>query len=127
VTGDLLQYRFTSGAFTSVQGGYSLKGDTGDDLDVPNAGLISGKLGYAGARFYGSAWISGQFSESGRDIGETPNFSATQIDYTLLGLSVSYSIIQNISLNVNGFTTLDGRNALIRNGISGGITYKIGS
>lgn len=110
-----------------MQGGYSLKGETDDlNLDVPNAGLVSGKLGYAGRRFYGAAWISGQFSEDGTDIGETPNFPTNQVDYTTLGFTASVTLIDELSLNGNVFTTLDGRNALDRTGVSAGITYKIG-
>lgn len=127
VTGSLLaQYRFFSGLFTSIQGGYSLSGETGvDNLDVPNAALVSGKLGYLSNSFYGAAWISSKFSSDGTNIGEG-RFPTNQVDYTKLGITGSYSIIESLSINASYSTTIEGRNALDANGISVGITYKFG-
>lgn len=120
----LVQYQFVSGLFTYLQGGYSFKGDTGDDLDVPNAALVKGKVGYGTARYYGDVWIAGQFSTSGTDIGEGP-FPTNQVDYTRLGITGSVAVLPSLSANARLFTVIDGRNANDANGVSVGLTYKL--
>ncbi|MFB6248402.1 MAG: hypothetical protein ABEL97_07520 [Salinibacter sp.] len=86
--GGLLQYRFDSGVFTSVQVGYQLTGASGG-LDVPNKVFLGGRLGYAGSRVYGEAWVGRSASTSGPDIGEDPRFPLHDVDFTRLGASAS--------------------------------------
>ncbi|GAA4017697.1 hypothetical protein GCM10022408_34170 [Hymenobacter fastidiosus] len=106
----LLQYKLANGLFVSGQGGYSLRTN-----DVPDAVLLSAKVGYAAPRFFLESWVSNQTSTSGIDIGGpgfTPErFPETKVNTTSLGASLYVPVAYHVGVTVGGGTRLAGRNA----------------
>jgi len=124
VEGDVLvQYMFKAGFFANIRGGYSLKNN-----QVPNAALLSAKIGYAGAHFYVDGWIAQQLSNGGIDITDssfTPDkFPQTQVNTTRLGLSVYIPLVEHVGITFGAGTQLDGRNSGKATALSGGIVFK---
>jgi len=56
--------------------------------------------------------------------GASPNLLIPSYDYSKLQISAVYSLTPALSLQVGGFTTFSGRNALQENGLVAGIWYK---
>ncbi len=125
-----------SGIFTTLIAGYSLRSDADDnfnvlatgDFDVPNAFLLSGKLGYAASKFYVEGWVDYQSSTSGIDINDADfggRFPETNVEYTRLGATVYVPVTSTIGLSAGYGTVVDGRNLGDANNISGGITFNL--
>lgn len=116
----VLLYKFNSGLFTELLGGYSLRSDV-----VPNAYTGQIKLGYAAARFFLEGWMQIANSTEGPDIGD-PGFTlpATKVDFTRIGATLFYPVIQRVGVFLKWFTTLDGRNIKKANAFSTGLVFR---
>ena len=122
------------GLFSTVSAGYSFRGDAnnnlnigdGGDFDVPNAFLVSGKVGYAASKFYLEAWVDYQESTDGVDImgaGFAGNLPETEVNYTRLGLTGYVPINQLIGISGGYGTVVDGRNIGDSNYFYTGLTF----
>jgi hypothetical protein len=115
-----------SGVFGELQAGYSLRSD-----DVPNATLLSAKLGYAAEKFYIDLWSETQISDSSApDIGqalffsETDSpFSQTRVNYTQIGATVFVPIVSSLGLSAGVGQYVSGRNVGLATRFSGGLVY----
>lgn len=125
------------GFFVTGVAGYSLRGTTddelntvaADELDVPDALLLTGKIGYGNDKFFASAWIDHQSSLDGVDImgeGFSGNFPETEVNYTRAGLNIYVPVTQSIGLSAYYGTVLSGRNLGDSNFVGGGVTYSFG-
>jgi len=123
------------GLFTTLTGGYSFRGNAenklevgnGGDFDVPNALLLSAKLGYATNFLYVETWMDHQSSsDDGIDImgpGFAGNFPETRVDYTRIGITVYAPITQLLGLSAGYGNTVDGRNIGDPNYFYTGLTF----
>ena len=113
----ITQFMSNSGLFGELQAGYSLRSN-----DVPNATLLSAKIGYAADKFYVDIWSDTQISSDAPDIGEAP-FSETQVNYTQIGASVFVPVASSVGVSVGFGQFISGRNVGLSTRISGGIVY----
>ncbi|WP_411768072.1 hypothetical protein [Winogradskyella sp. A3E31] len=129
------QWNTDVGLFTSLIAGYSFRGNAvdnlgtngGDDLDVPNAFLLNGKLGYTSKGFYADAYVRYQSSSDGRDISDDDfggRFPETQVDYTVLGISTYVPLSSCFGVSAGYGTVVDGRNVGDSNIFNVGVTFK---
>ncbi len=120
----LTQYKSTSGIFAELQAGYSLRSN-----DVPNATILSSKIGYAGAKIYVNIWAETQISDSDApDIGDPGfmtdfSFKETRVNYTQIGASVYYPIVPSLGFTAGIGKYVSGRNVGLATRLSGGIIY----
>lgn len=118
----IAQLRTPSGVFVMGQAGYSLRTNP-----VPNAFLAETKVGYAGLNLYAEAWASYQQSSSkGTDIlqpGFTGLFTATQVNYTRVGVSVFKPLTKGFGVTAGASRYLAGRNVGQSTGVSLGVAY----
>ncbi|MGB5943802.1 MAG: hypothetical protein WBG71_13045 [Leeuwenhoekiella sp.] len=131
------QWNTGSGFFTSAIFGYSLRGKAdnnfgvngGDDFDVPNAFLSTGKIGYATESFYIDAYVNYQGSSDGVDIGGTGfagNFPETQVDFTVLGTNAYVPVGDTLGLSAGYGFVVNGRNLGDASIFSLGATFVFG-
>lgn len=116
-----IQYRFDSGLFAELQGGYSFKSTI-----VPDAYVGGFKLGYGVAKFYLDGWVHMFNSTDGPDIGD-PGFTlpATKVNYVRIGATFYYSIVPKLGLVINWVNTVDGRNIKKSNSFSSGLILRL--
>jgi hypothetical protein len=111
-----------SGVFVTGQAGYSLRSNP-----VPNAFVADGKVGYAGLKLYGEAWVSyQQSSDEGTDIlqpGFTDLFTATRVNYTRVGVSLYKPVTKGFGLVLGASRYVAGRNVGQSTGVSAGVSY----
>lgn len=131
-----LHYQSNSGVFVSATGGYSIRGKAdnnfnvngGGDFDVPDAVLFTGRIGYVGSLFYLEAFTDIQSAVDGVDImgpGFAGNFPETEVDYTVLGLSLYVPIIESLGISGSYGTLVAGRNIGDSNYYNLGVTYSL--
>ena len=114
----LTHFQSNAGVFAELQAGYSLRSN-----DVPNATLLSAKLGYAAEKFYIDVWSDTQISDrDAPDIGAAP-FSQTRVNYTQIGASVFVPIAPPWGVSVGFGQYVSGRNVGLSTRISGGVVY----
>ncbi len=119
----IAHYISAPGIFGEVQAGYSLRGKDGDN-EVPNAALLSAKVGYAGSQIYVDGWVRSQVSASDApDIGMMTPFSTTRVNYTQIGVSAFRSVGAGIGLSLGVAQYVTGRNVGLATRVSGGIGY----
>ena len=116
-----LLYKFNSGLFTELLGGYSLRSDV-----VPNAYTAGFKAGFAFSKLYLESWIQIANSTDGTDIGDI-NFTlpSTKVNYTRAGVTVYYPIVPKVGIFIKWFSTLDGRNIKKANSFSSGLVLRL--
>ena len=122
----MTHFMSTSGVFGELQAGYSLRSD-----DVPNATLLSAKVGYAAEKFYVALWSESQISDSDApDIGQAPffsetasPFSQTRVNYTQIGTTVFVPIVSSLGLSAGVGQYVGGRNVGLSTRFSGGVVY----
>ncbi|WP_298950028.1 hypothetical protein [uncultured Nonlabens sp.] len=125
-----------SGLFATAVAGYSLRGNAddnigvngGNDLDVPDALLFMGKIGYSNALFYVEAWMDYQSSTDGRDISDADfggRFPETEVDYTRIGVTAYVPVLPSLGLSAGYGTLVDGRNVGDSNYFNLGVTYSL--
>ncbi len=115
-----------AGIFGELQAGYSLRSN-----EVPNATLLSAKLGYAAEKFYIDLWSETQISNSDApDIGQAPffsettsPFSLTRVNYTQLGATVFVPIVSSFGVSAGVGRYVSGRNVGLATRFSGGLVY----
>lgn len=124
------------GLFASVLAGYSFRGEAdddfgtngGEDFDVPDAFLFTGKIGYATSNFYVDGYVNYQASTDGWDLTD-PNFGGrfpeSKVSYTLLGISAYVPVTQLIGVSAGYGTVIDGRNIGDTNFFNFGLTFNI--
>lgn len=111
-------FQANSGIFGTLQAGYSLRSN-----NVPNATLLSAKVGYAAEKFYIDLWSESQISKSDApDIGAAP-FSRTRVNYTQIGASVFVPIVPSLGLSAGVGQYVGGRNVGLSTRFSGGVIY----
>ncbi|GAB3824482.1 hypothetical protein [Hymenobacter jeollabukensis] len=114
--------RTPSGVFVTGQAGYSARTNP-----VPDAFVADGKVGYAGLKLYGEAWVSYQQSSSkGTDIlqpGFTGLFTATRVNYTRVGVSLYKPLSKGVGIILGASQYLAGRNVGQSTGVSAGVSY----
>lgn len=111
-------FQANSGIFGTLQAGYSLRSN-----DVPNATLLSAKVGYAAEKFYIDLWSESQISSSDApDIGDAP-FSETRVNYTQVGASVFVPIVSSLGVSAGVGQYVSGRNVGLSTRFSGGVVY----
>lgn len=113
----ITHFMSNAGVFGELQAGYSLRSN-----DVPNATLLSAKVGYATDKFYIDIWSDTQLSSDAPDIGEAP-FSQTQVNYTQIGASVFVPVASSVGVSVGFGQYISGRNVGLSTRLSGGIVY----
>ena len=124
----ITHFQTSAGAFAELQAGYSLRSD-----DVPNATLLSAKIGFAAEKFYIDLWSETQISNSDApDIGDpaffgpeaqgTP-FRLTRVNYTQIGASVFVPIVSSLGVAAGIGQYVSGRNVGLATRFSGGIVY----
>ena len=122
----MTHFQANSGVFGTLQAGYSLRSD-----DVPNAALLSAKVGYAAEKFYIDLWSETQLSEGDApDIGDprffgptdTP-FRLTRVNYTQIGISVFVPLVSSLGVSAGFGQYVSGRNVGLATRVSGGIVY----
>lgn len=122
----ITHFQANSGVFGALQAGYSLRSD-----DVPNATLLSAKLGYAAEKFYVDLWSETQISDADApDIGQAPffsetstPFSLTRVNYTQIGVSVFVPIVSSLGVSASFGQYVSGRNVGLSTRLSGGLIY----
>lgn len=117
----ILHFKTAKGFFSTGQLGYSARSG-----DVPNAILSQLKLGYAGANFYGDAFIGSQKSIDGVDIlgeGFTGFFPATRVSYTQIGINLFAPVNKSLGLSAGGTSIVNGRNIGKAIAFYGGLNY----
>ena len=127
VDGRLITHFLTNaGVFAELQAGYSLRSD-----EVPNATLLSAKVGYAADKFYLDLWSETQISSSNApDIGQAPffsetstPFSQTRVNYTQIGASLFVPIVSSLGVSASFGQYISGRNVGLSTRVSGGVVY----
>ena len=114
----LTHFMSNSGVFGELQAGYSLRSN-----EVPNATLLSAKIGYAAAKFYVDLWSETQISNSdASDIGQAP-FSQTRVNYTQIGASIFVPIVPSLGVAAGVGQYVSGRNVGLATRFSGGVVY----
>ena len=114
----ITHYLASTGLFAELQAGYSIRGD-----EVPNATLLSAKVGFAAANFYVDLWSATQISDSDApDIGQAP-FSQTRVNYTQIGITGYYPFSSALGVSVGVAQYVSGRNIGIATRLSGGLIY----
>ena len=114
----ITHYQLSSGLFAELQAGYSVRSN-----EVPNATLLSAKVGFAASSFYVDLWSATQLSSSDApDIGGVP-FSATRVNYTQIGLSVYYPFSTSFGVSAGAAQYVSGRNVGLSTRLSGGLVY----
>lgn len=119
----LVHVKMASGLFVTGQAGYSLR-----SIDVPNAFISEGKVGYAGPKTYVDAYVSVQKSNGGTDViqpGFDGSFTATRVDYVRIGASAFRPIAKGLGLTLGVSRYVAGRNVGQSTGFSAGIAYNI--
>ncbi len=119
----IAQYKFDFGFFANAQVGYSIRSN-----NVPDATILSGKVGYAVSKFYLDACVKIQISDSDAPDIMRPliPFYENRVNFALLGINGYYPISSQLGL-VAGFShMLGGRNAVLPTGYSGGIVFNFG-
>ena len=122
----ITHFQSNSGAFGALQVGYSLRSD-----DVPNATLLSAKVGYAAEKFYIDLWSETQVSDADApDIGQAPffsetstPFSQTRVNYTQIGVSVFVPLVSSLGVSASFGQYVSGRNVGLATRISGGLVF----
>ncbi|RTQ52231.1 hypothetical protein EJV47_04175 [Hymenobacter gummosus] len=118
----IAQLRTPSGVFFTGQAGYSVR--TGP---VPNAFVADAKVGYAGLKLYGEAWLAYQQSSSaGTDIlqpGFTGLFTETRVNYTRVGVSLYKPVAKGFGVVAGASRYVAGRNVGQSTGVSLGVSY----
>lgn len=111
-------FQANSGLFGTLQAGYSLRSN-----DVPNATLLSAKVGYAAEKFYVDLWSETQISANNApDIGEAP-FSQTRVNYTQIGASLFVPVVSGFGVSAGVGQYVAGRNVGLSTRFSGGVVY----
>ena len=114
----ITQYVLSSGVFAELQAGYSVR-----NHPVPNATLLSAKVGFAASSFYLAVWSETQISDrDAPDIGAAP-FSETRVNYTQMGISAYYPFSSSVGVSLGAAQYLAGRNVGSATRVSGGIIY----
>lgn len=114
----LTHFQANSGIFGELQAGYSLRSN-----EVPNATLLSAKIGYAAERFYVDLWSETQVSASDApDIGEAP-FNETRVNYTQIGASLFVPVASGFGVSAGVGQFVSGRNVGLSTRFSGGVVY----
>ena len=114
----MTQYKANSGIFIDLQAGYSVRTN-----DVPNAVVLAGKIGYAGAHFYIDLWSETQISDSDApDIGMVP-FNETRVNYTQVGISGYIPLGESFGISAGVGQYVGGRNVGLATRVSGGLIY----
>jgi len=124
------------GLFVSAIGGYSLRGEAddefgvngGDEFDVPNAFLFTGKVGYATSFLYVDAYLNLQSSADGLDISDMNfggRFPEAEVNFTVVGLNVYVPVGSVVGLSAGYGTVVDGRNVGESDIFSAAVTFNI--
>ncbi|MEM9834532.1 MAG: transporter [Bacteroidota bacterium] len=114
----MTQYFMDNGLFIDLQAGYSVRSN-----NVPNATMLTGKIGYAGKNFYVDLWSETQISDSDApDIGGVP-FNETRVNYTQVGISGYVPLTSSLGLSAGVGRYVDGRNVGLATRVSGGVVY----
>ena len=115
----LTHFQSNGGLFGELQAGYSLRSN-----DVPNATLLSAKIGYAAEKFYIDVWSDTQISDSDApDIGPGIPFSQTRVNYTQIGVSVFVPVVSSFGVSAGFGQYVSGRNVGLSTRFSGGLVY----
>ena len=119
----LVQYKSHYGFFANAQAGFSFRSN-----NVPNATILSGKVGYAGAKFYLDVCLRSQISDPDAPDIHRPAipFYENRVNFTQLGVNGYYPLSSNVGLVASFMHYVAGRNAVLPTGYSGGIVYNWG-
>ena len=114
----ITHFQSNAGLFGELQAGYSLRSN-----NVPNATLLSAKIGYAANAFYIDLWSETQVSDSDAlDIGQVP-FNETRVNYTQIGASVFVPVVSGFGVSAGVGQYVSGRNVGLATRFSGGLVY----
>ena len=114
----ITHFQSNAGLFGELQAGYSLRSN-----NVPNATLLSAKIGYAASSFYVDLWSETQVSDSDAlDIGQVP-FNETRVNYTQIGASVFVPVVSGFGVSAGVGRYVSGRNVGLATRFSGGLVY----
>ena len=114
----ITHFQSNAGLFGELQAGYSLRSN-----NVPNATLLSAKIGYAASAFYIDLWSETQISDGDAlDIGQVP-FNETRVNYTQIGASVFVPMVSGFGVSAGVGQYVSGRNVGLATRFSGGLVY----
>ncbi len=114
----ITHFQSNAGLFGELQAGYSLRSN-----DVPNATLLSAKIGYAASAFYVDLWSETQVSDGeALDIGQVP-FNETRVNYTQVGASLFVPVVSGFGVSAGVGRYVSGRNVGLATRFSGGVVY----
>ena len=114
----ITHFQGNAGLFGELQAGYSLRTN-----DVPNATLLSAKIGYAARAVYVDLWSETQISDSDAiDIGGGP-FNETRVNYTQIGASLFVPVASGFGVSAGVGRYVSGRNVGLGTRFSGGVVY----
>ena len=114
----ITHFQSNAGLFGELQAGYSLRSN-----NVPNATLLSAKIGYAASAFYIDLWSETQISDSDApDIGQVP-FNETRVNYTQVGTSLFVPVVSGFGVSAGVGQYVSGRNVGLATRFSGGLVY----
>ncbi|MGB3779061.1 MAG: transporter [Tunicatimonas sp.] len=114
----ITHFQSNAGLFGELQAGYSLRTN-----NVPNATLLSAKIGYAASAFYVDLWSETQISDSDAiDIGGGP-FNETRVNYTQIGASLFVPVASGFGVSAGVGRYVSGRNVGLGTRFSGGVVY----
>ena len=117
----ITQYTSSSGIFGELQAGYSFRSN-----EVPNATLLSAKVGIAASSFYLALWSETQISDSDApDINPQAGipFSQTRVNYTQLGITGYYPFSSAFGVSLGVAQYVSGRNVGAATRFSGGVVF----
>ena len=114
----ITHFQSNAGLFGELQAGYSLRSN-----NVPNATLLSAKIGYAANAFYIDLWSETQISDGDAlDIGQVP-FNETRVNYTQVGASLFVPVVSSFGVSAGVGRYVSGRNVGLATRFSGGLVY----
>ena len=114
----ITHFQSNAGLFGELQAGYSLRSN-----NVPNATLLSAKIGYAANAFCIDLWSETQISDGDAlDIGQVP-FNETRVNYTQVGASLFVPVVSGFGVSAGVGRYVSGRNVGLATRFSGGLVY----
>lgn len=119
----ILQYKFNSGLFANVQGGYQFKSG-----EVPNASIFQAMVGFAAAEIYVAGFLFTQTSDKDAPDIMPPDvpFQETRVNYTAIGLNLFVLLSSVVGISASASKYISGRNVGISNIFSGGVNIRFG-
>ncbi len=125
----LVQYTTPSGLFFMGGIGYCARTtvtlDRGFDVDVPDFIDAVVRAGYGSSYWYGDVWLQNVVPQSGTNIGPGVPFPSNAQAYTVVGATLAYRVISQLSLIGGVAGTITGRNVGHSTRFNFGVAYDL--